>query len=256
MNIYLPYPKSTITQRFGANANPLYAGQGLRGHPAYDWGVAWGTDVPNCVKDAYCYSIMHKDDPVLMDYRAVFTIVEDENGDVYEISYGHLSDITAEVGKTYQVGDIIGRVGNTGPVYAGAHQVTEAEKDAGSHAGAHLHGPQVRPCRKVRSPITGPGYFNHYLTTADATLYRDAEGFYYEVIDYQNGYNGCISLAPFSTETIATDQRTLAETEEQVIATAASITAQVAALPKEQQKTYLPSLSQIVNNIFALFKRR
>ena len=254
MEVYLPYPKSTITQRFGENANPLYAGQGLKGHPAYDWGVPWGTDVPNCVANAYCYSVMHKDDPTLMDYRAVFTLVED--GDVvYEVSYGHLSEIDAVVGQTYQVGDILGKVGNTGPVFAGSHEVTEAEKDAGSHAGAHLHGPQIRVCKKVKTIVSGPGIFNHYLMDENG-FYKDADGNYYEVPDYQNGYNGCISLAPFSTETIASDQKTLAEAEAQIVTTATNITAQVAQLPKDQQKVYISPLKALVDKIVAYFKSR
>lgn len=227
MNIYLPYPKSTITQRFGANANPFYAQDGLKGHPAYDWGVPYGTPVPNCTANAYCYSVMHKGDPVLMDYRAAFFIVKDLVN-TYEISYGHLSEITAEVGKTYQVGEMIGRVGNTGPVYAGTHYVTETEKDAGSHAGAHLHGPQVRPVTLVRHI----DYAKPYLMDATG-FYKDEDSRYYEIVNYENGYNGCISLAPFSTETLA-------------MPLDASVTEEIAlALPKVQEVVNaLPSVPQ------------
>lgn len=196
MNVYLPYLKGTITQRFNENANPLYAGDGLKGHTAYDWGVSWGTPVPNCAENAFCYSILNKNNPDPMKYRSVYTLVED--GDiVYELSYGHFSTITAVVGKTYQPGEVLGLVGNTGDVYSGSHYVTKAEKLAGSKAGAHLHGPQVRPCKKVQKKVKG----KHYLSDAKGTYKKD--GYYYEVIDYGNGFNGCVSLAPFSTETLA-----------------------------------------------------
>jgi hypothetical protein len=196
--VYLPYPKATIAQRFGANANPLYASQGLQGHTAYDWGVPWGTEIPNCVANAYCYSLMHVDDPVLMDYRAAFFIVETQTG-VYEVSYGHLSEASAEVGKTYQVGDIIGKVGNTGACYVGQHLVTEAEKRAGSHAGAHLHGPQIRILAKTQFS----NKYDRYVTLADGSKFVDRAGYFYGIPGYNNGYNGCVSLAKFSTERLA-----------------------------------------------------
>lgn len=203
LEVYLPYSKDTITQRFGDNANPLYVGQGLKGHPAYDWGVPWGTIIPNCTPDAYCYSIMHQNDPVLGDYRAAFFIVETETG-VYEVSYGHMSTILAVPGTTYQVGGTIGLVGNTGPVYVGQHEVSEAEKDAGSHAGAHLHGPQIRVVTKTKYTNT----YKNYLMNETGKPYRDTDGFFYGIPNYYNGYNGCVSLAPFSTETLATDYKT------------------------------------------------
>lgn len=197
LRVYLPYPKSTITQRFGDNASPLYASQGLKGHTAYDWGVPYGTPIPNCTPDAYCYSRLNEGDKNLMDYKAVFFIVETETG-VYELSYGHLSGFVAEIGKTYQVGDTIGYVGNSGPVYVGQHEVTEAEKEAGSHAGAHLHGPQIRVLQKVIKIQKGqqPIYSENGLLQLN--------GFYFIVPDYSNGYNGCVSMAAFSTETLAT----------------------------------------------------
>lgn len=189
MHITPPFPDSKITQRFGDNANPLYKGQGLKGHTAYDYGVPYGTPIPNCVANAYCYSRMHEGDKNLMDYKAIFFLFEDETG-VYEISYGHLSGFVAEVGKTYQVGDIVGYVGNSGACYVGQHLVTETEKEAGSHAGAHLHGPQVRVLKKVKK-LTGA----ERIYDQNGLLKKD--GFYFEVPDYDNGYNSCVDPSRF-----------------------------------------------------------
>lgn len=201
LEVYLPYSKALITQRFGANANSLYAQNFLKGHTAYDWGAQYGTEIPNCVENAYCYSVMNKDSENLSKYRAVFMLVETESG-VYEISYGHCSDIYAQVGSTYNVGDIIGRVGNTGACFVGQHEVTEDEKKLGSHAGAHLHGPQIRPVVKVTT------LKQHAQYLKDEKGFLKIKGFYFEIPDYENGYNGCISLAPFSTETLAVKQST------------------------------------------------
>ena len=253
LKVYLPYPKSAITQRFGENANVSYSRDGLKGHTAYDWGVPYGTAIPNCVKDAYCYSRMHESDPDLGHYRAVFFIVETETG-VYEVSYGHLSEFVAEVGKVYQPGDTIGYIGNTGDVFVGAHEVTEAEKEAGSHAGAHLHGPQIRVLRKVKQFTKG----TERIYSANGQ-YLKLNGYYFEVPNYNNGYNGCVSLAPFSTETLATDYHgpILAQPQPDVFQQAVAIghagveLAQNPGLPAPERSWFLQVLEDFLNS----FKR-
>lgn len=180
-------------QPFGANEVVLYNGQGLKGHTAEDWGFGYGQPIPNLAKDAYCYSVMNKDNADPMKYRAVFTLVEGDNGlsDWSEISYGHASDILAIPGKTYQQGDIIMKCGNTGDVYAFGQKITKEQKLAGSKAGAHLHGPQIRPVRRVGKRNSK----KKYLT--DANGYFQKEGDYFEIVDYDNGYAGCISPEAF-----------------------------------------------------------
>jgi murein DD-endopeptidase MepM/ murein hydrolase activator NlpD len=186
--LYLPFPLSTVAQKFGKNANPLYAGQGLKGHTAYDFAVPWGTPVRACV-DGPVYSVMHKGDLDTSQYRAVFQLVQVGNI-FYEVSYGHMDDIYVEPLQTVKAGDIIGTVGNTGPVYSNGVAVPREPRLAGSHDGAHLHGPQVRPTRRVK--VTAGG-----LPLSDGFgVLRDAEGYYYEVLDYNNGYNGCVDPGP------------------------------------------------------------
>jgi len=189
MKIKLPFPKRLIGQKFGANAVSLYKGQGLKGHTGIDFSASWATIIPNSANKAYCYTIMNRDALDLMKYRAVFTIVED--GDkAYEISYGHCSTIIAEVGKTYNIGDTIAYVGNTGDAYQAGRKITEKEKEAGSDAGSHLHF-QVRACKKVKSTSKGKKYlYNGY------GIYKK-NGFYYEVINYDNGYHGCVNPMKF-----------------------------------------------------------
>jgi hypothetical protein len=93
---------------------------------------------------------------------------------------------------------IFGTAGNTGPVYAGGVLVTKDQKLSGSRAGTHLHGPQIRKCRKVKSP-------DGYLICHGFGPYPDKVGFYYEIVDYENGLNGCIDPTPFWTGMYATD---------------------------------------------------
>jgi murein DD-endopeptidase MepM/ murein hydrolase activator NlpD len=188
LHLYLPFPLSTVSQKFAENANPLYAGQGLRGHTAYDFAVPWGSPIPVCV-DGPVYSVMNKGNPDPEKYRAVFQLVQ--VGDIYyEVSYGHMNDIYVEPGQTVKAGDVIGTVGNTGPVYNNGVAVSKEARLAGSHDGAHLHGPQVRPTRRVK--VTAGGQ----LLLDGFGVLRDAEGYYFEVIDFNNGENGCIDPGP------------------------------------------------------------
>lgn len=195
LSLYLPFPLSTVSQKFGENANPLYAGQGLKGHTAYDFAVPWGTPIPACV-DGKVYSVMNKGNPDPERYRAVFQLVQ--IGDIfYEVSYGHMNDIYVEPGQEVKAGDIIGTVGNTGPVYHNGLAVTKEARLAGSHEGAHLHGPQVRPTRRVK--VTAGGQ----LLSDGFGVLRDADGYYFELIGYDNGENGCIDPGPLFSDLTA-----------------------------------------------------
>lgn len=247
MEIYLPFPKSLISQKFGANANVSYARDGLKGHTAYDWGAPWGTSIPNCVKDAYCYSVMHKDNPDPAQYRAVFTLVEDDTG-VYEVSYGHCSAIYAVPGITYQVGDTLALVGNTGDVFSGDHEVTAAERIAGSHAGAHLHGPQIRPVKKV----TEYDQTKQYLFDSNGPYQKD--GLYYQVLDYNNGYNGCVSFAPFSTEVVASKTSVDLDKVQVVVDGVSKATEALKTVPEPERIPFIQRLQLILSALTNLFK--
>lgn len=221
MKIKPPFALSTITQGFAQNATSTYAASGLKGHTGIDFGVAWGTPIPITADASYCYSTMSKDNPNLMAYRAVFTIVEDGDN-CYEISYGHCSEMSAVPGATYQTGDTIAEIGNTGDVFVGNTKITNEQKMAGSHAGAHLHF-QVRLLKKVpRATLDGA---NHkYVNDGNGLLVVD--GFVYEVPFWDNGYNGCLDPQQFFTDTIPSANPTLGT----IITTTLSASDQVAVL--------------------------
>jgi len=201
LELWLPAPMNGITQKFAENATDLYKKSGLIGHSAIDWAATYGTPQYCVAENSYCYSVMNKDNSNLDKYRAVFSLVEGGNGlsDLSEVSYGHCKDIYAEVGKTYQPGDILYSAGNTGDVYAGGLKVSLAKKNAGSTAGTHLHAPQVRPVRRVKERSAK----KQYLTDANGVL--KYQGYYYEIVDYANGTNGCINPMPFFNGVLATE---------------------------------------------------
>lgn len=195
--IFKPYPESLITQRFGDNANPLYAGEGLKGHTAFDYGVAYGTPIPNCIENSFVYSFLNKENPDLTRYRAVCTMWDDPDTLYsFELIYGHCSAIQGVLGSRPKVNEQLASVGNTGDVYSGNHYVTGAEKAAGSTAGAHLHF-QLRQCLRTKTLRND----RQYILDGNGMLQRN--GYFYEVVNYENGYNGCISPQPFFHDILA-----------------------------------------------------
>ncbi len=83
-----------------------------------------------------------------------------------------------------KAGDVIAKEGNHGVVYVGNRLITLAQQKAGDHEGSHRHY-QKRPVFKTQK-MSG-----HVLQTAQG-IYRDAQGNYYQVYDYSNGFNGCV----------------------------------------------------------------
>lgn len=191
-----PSDSHTIAQHFGDNANPLYAGQGLKGHPGLDIDAPYDSPIYDCTKgQGFVYKIFHHNDPILMDYRAVCELLELDDY-IIEITYGHCNKTDCPLGKVTER-QVVATVGNTGEVYSGGHEVTEAEKEAGSTAGRHIHF-QLRKCLKVLGNVDITKF---YLADLDNQVYRN-NGYIYEIVDYTAGYNGCIDPLPFLTANI------------------------------------------------------
>ncbi len=190
MKIYLPYRnRPQITQGFSKNLNTYYAEGGLLGHTGIDYWQPHGSEIL-CGVDGYVFSVLNRDNPDLMRYRAVFTLVE-VDGVAYEVSYGHLGEIYVKEGDNVKIGDRIGTQSNTGNVASGGVKITREMKALGSSAGSHLHF-QVRLLRKVDKKEKGKKY-----------LFSKVNGSYYEIPLFKNGFNGCIDPSPFMQTTTA-----------------------------------------------------
>jgi len=197
--IFKPYPDGSITQGFGGNANPLYVSTGLKGHPGIDYNAAWGAPIYNCIENSYVYATRNKDNPDLMQYRAVCTLWDDPNSLFsFEAVYGHCSDIQVQVGTYPKVGMQIASIGNTGDVYTHGIEVSALEKKNGSKEGSHLHF-QLRQCLRVKQTKTT----KQYLYDGNGLLKRGE--YYYEVVSYDNFYNGCVDPKPFFRKELAKD---------------------------------------------------
>lgn len=179
------------TQTFGQNANTSYKDRGIHGHTGKDVDCGHGAPVvtPYSFK---CYKVLDRNNPSNdgTGFTAVFGIVD--NGiECFEFLAGHLDPI-ALVGNHYKKGDIIGTQSNHGKVYSGGVEITPAMQQAGDTRGSHIHF-QKRTLKKKRD------YNGAYFLTAVGAMtpggyYRDNQGYYYEIYNFSNGYNGCVDM--------------------------------------------------------------
>src|SRR6195952_5607296 len=124
-------------QGFSLNLNPSYDQGGLLGHTGVDVNCGWGTPVA-ALASGLVYSTYPIDAPASDGYTAVFTICETPL-EVFEFSYGHVSEIDCQIGQQVKAGDIVAKEGNHGVGYVGNRLITPAEQRAGDHEGSHRH---------------------------------------------------------------------------------------------------------------------
>lgn len=186
-----PYPvdkKVYIGQFFGENANSYYVNNGLLGHPGIDFGSAsnYGSTITSVCNEVV-YKILNEGDPDPSKYRAVCTLGEDS----VERVYGHLKDIWVEAGEQLVALQPIGTMGNFGEVYSHGVLITSEKKLSGSKDGTHLHY-QERPFILSRAAL--PSKF--YLGDNNDNIYYDKNNNCYEIINKNNGFNGCTDPLP------------------------------------------------------------
>lgn len=173
-------------QGFGQNFNPSYAAGGLLGHTGIDVNCGYGSPI-EAICAGLVYTTFPIDKPASDGYTAVFTLVTTPL-EIFEFSYGHVSEIDCQIGQQVNVGDVIAKEGNHGTVYAGNVQITLAMQAAGDHDGHHRHY-QKRPVIKTKALAD----VLKYMGLSDAQgWYQDAEGYYYQTYAYSNGFNGCV----------------------------------------------------------------
>lgn len=172
-----------ICQGFGENP-ATYAP--LKGHPAIDAQGGYGSLIHSPV-DMFIYKVLTVARPSNdgSGFTGVFGIIDD-GIECYELLIGHC-DPSASEGQYVKKGDAIGTEANHGRVYEGGIPITLAMQVAGDKRGSHRH-IQKRAIFKSAS-ISQPALSEH---SDLAGTYRDVDGFYYPIFDYENGYHGCI----------------------------------------------------------------
>jgi hypothetical protein len=174
----------TEGQPFGGNYDPLYRGIGLVGHPGQDWSCGWGSDITSRYA-GLAYKVYSFEDTPNEDGFTEVDLIVDDGLECFEWQVGHLNPTIAP-GIQVQVGGVIGTEANHGPVYAGNVQITVPMQKAGDQRGHHRHF-QKRPIFKTKYPGS-----NQVLLGQDGRPYQDAQGSFYQVFDFENGYHGCV----------------------------------------------------------------
>lgn len=173
-------------QGFGQNFNPSYHSGGLLGHTGIDVNCGYGSPI-NSLTNGLVYSTFPIEKPANDGYTAVFVLSQTPL-EIFEFSYGHVSEIDCQIGQTISKGDVIAKEGNHGTVYSGNVQITLAMQAAGNHDGHHRHY-QKRPVIKTKNL---QDILDHVGLSNSQGWYKDSEGYYYQVYDYKNGFNGCV----------------------------------------------------------------
>lgn len=107
-----PFPKKTITSRFGTTARRLTAHRGL------DYAPKEGTRIP-AVADGTVKTVKWSS---ILGWVLVQSAWDAIEGRAVFIGYCHLQEKPAlEVGARIKMGQTIGKVGNTGSASKGAH---------------------------------------------------------------------------------------------------------------------------------------
>lgn len=190
-NMKLIQPEGKLTQGFGENKNNSYTKSGLKGHTGIDYVNGWKSIIKATVTGEV-YSILNEYNPNTDKYRAIYQLIDDGEYS-YEVSYGHIDSVLCKEGDIVQAGQPIAKEGNYGLCFRGGVQVTPEKKATG--IGSHLHF-QVRKLIKVSKRKSG----KQYIRNSEGYVKRG--GMYYEVVDYSNGYNGCINAEQFYSTTL------------------------------------------------------
>ena len=185
--------KCAIAQVFGANANPMYAAAGQKGHTGVDEHCGYGSEI-YALKRGWVYKILDKDHPANdgSGYWGVFIIAQESDGTFSEWQVGHCSKIFCAVGDPVEPWTLIAEEGNRGGVYEGNVQITKVMQDAGDHRGSHRHW-NKKPLRRqteVQRDAEGGMHLTNWGPSGQ--VYEDKQGFVYQVLNYKNGYNGSV----------------------------------------------------------------
>lgn len=190
-----------VSQTFGSNALTTYVQGGLKGHTGVDSGCGFGTPIKSYWDNEYVYKVLTKENPSNdgSGFTGVFTLVE-QDGEVFEFLYGHCNP-NVTVGQIFTKGTVLGTEANNGEVYQFGLRITLEMQKAGDMRGSHRHD-QKRLLRKDAFILPSTTYITNY-----GGGYTFHNGTYYAVLDYDNGYRGCVDFV--DTTLLPTKRQTL-----------------------------------------------
>lgn len=176
----------TLEQAFGGEAADAYTKLGLFGHPGRDTSCGYGSDIHSPVSGVVC-GVFTPEHPASDGYVAVYILVTTKL-ETFEYCIGHMSQVLVKVGDQVKKGDLLGKEGNKGYVFANGVQITLAMQAAGDRRGSHRHN-QKRVVYEIQ--FTGQGT---YLENAKGLVTSPRNWFYVWALPH-NGYNSCVDFS-------------------------------------------------------------
>lgn len=184
--------KGRISQEFSGNYEQ-YKKLGIVGHSGIDFMIGWGKPVFGD-NDGFIYKIITKEISN-EGWQGVYQLVKEDDLNYVEVCMGHFEKILAKKGEYLPEGAVWGLEGNRGYVFSGGTQITPAMQNAGDKRGSHTHN-SYRPVKRVKTKSRT----EYYLTTEQGVAYRDQDGYYYQIKEKDNGFNGCVNPRNYLVE--------------------------------------------------------
>lgn len=169
----LGYMSSAYSSKEYYRENPHNGIDWVQGFKKTGWALA----------DGVIYKLLGDGVKDRMVYHNVYQLCETPVGWL-EIAYVHCWDFLVDEGDVVMQGQPIYLEGNTGKsVFVGGKVVTADEKYSGKGSHSHI---SVRTVERVKKTKKG----EHYLETAKGLKYKDKEGFYYQIKNWDEVMEG------------------------------------------------------------------
>lgn len=249
--ILYPIRNGVLGQGYDDNYLPeLYKSLGLKSHGGVDI-TSFHKDKIFLSETGTCYKVWDEVAPTLGSVTrgyGVHVLTDlDENGICREWVFWHMrSTIEVKEGIRYEQGTILGEEGASGAVYYGNFPVPDNEKGKPPFKGTHLHWGYKEVQRTKDSNFDGTTEFLHWTS---GKLYVDKEGYFYKVLNYNNGNKGL--LDPMKLDIIYYDEW-LAQKALKIVVTVTALPNEIEGVPelKSGLAKFLSTLLNLLRKVF------
>lgn len=238
MKTLFPVKNGTISQGYASTGDldgkTYLQTFGTATHGALDIVSFHGDSLYAC-EDMDCYKTWTLNDQSLAEglshgFGARFISKPDSNGVCREYVYWHtMSNLKVVRNQPVNQGDVIGFEGDSGQVYQGGVAVPDSQKGLPPYLGTHLHW-GYRLVQQTKDNTQA----GKYLADIQDVIYKDINGFYYKILNADNGNNGM--LDPMGLDLIYYDEWE----KEQIEAKAVSVVSQAVEVIQNDTQTPIP----------------
>jgi len=194
--ILFPIKNGKIVQGYGENVEFYKQRFGLTGgHNGIDIVSFHGDDLL-CAEDGFVYKIYNiSSGSVTKGFGVCILTNPNENGIVTEWVYWHtMSNIQVKEEDKVKQGQLLAFEGDSGYVYTNGQPVPDSQKGIPPYPGTHLHWGK-RFCKKTLNPTGIVLAINEFSvgTVPELLSYKDNDGYYYEILNINNGCYGFVN---------------------------------------------------------------